>query len=210
MGGLLAVTRVIDGLNERIGKAVAWLVLVAVLISAGNAVTRKLFSLSSNAWLELQWYLFGAVFMLGAAWTMRTNEHVRVDVLSSRLRKPTRDRIEVFGLIVFFAPFVLIHLYYSTPFFVTSYTSGEFSTNAGGLIVWPAKFMVLLGFFLLTLQGISQLIKRIAIIRGELEDEEAPAHAVAEVERLKQEIAHEEAVAPAPRPGGPGGPTGSA
>jgi TRAP-type mannitol/chloroaromatic compound transport system permease small subunit len=208
MGGLLAVSRVIDGLNERIGKLVAWLVLVAVLISAGNAVTRKLFSLSSNAWLELQWYLFGAVFMLGAAWTMKTNEHVRVDVLSSRLRKPTRDRIEVFGLIVFFAPFVLIHLYYSTPFFITSYTSGEFSTNAGGLIVWPAKGLVMLGFLLLTLQGVSELIKRIAIIRGELDDVHAPAHASAEVERLKQEIAHEAVAAPGPK-GGASGPPGS-
>jgi TRAP-type mannitol/chloroaromatic compound transport system permease small subunit len=170
MGGLLALSRGIDFVNGRLGRLVAWLVLAAVLISAGNAVSRKLFNMSSNAFLEIQWYLFGIVFMIGASWTMKTNEHVRVDVLSSRWSKALRDKIEVFGLIVFFFPFALAHLYYSIPFFWESWRTQEWSTNAGGLIIWPAKFAVLLGFFLLSLQGVSNLIKRIAIIRGELDE----------------------------------------
>lgn len=172
MGGMLAFSRAVDGLNERLGKLTAWLVLAAVVISAGNATSRYALNIASNAWLEMQWYLFGVVFMIGAAWTMRANEHVRVDVISSRLSKGLRDRIEVFGLIVFFFPFVLLHLYYSWPFFLTSIRSGEVSTNAGGLIVWPAKFMVLFGFVLLTLQGISELIKRVAVIRGLVEEKD--------------------------------------
>ncbi len=170
MGGLLAVSRTIDAVNTFLGRSAAWLVLVAVLISAGNATSRKLFNMSSNAWLELQWYLFGVVFMLGAAWTMKLNEHVRVDVVSSRLSKKLRDRIEIFGLLAFFFPFVLIHVYESIPFFLTSWRTQEWSTNAGGLIIWPAKFMVLFGFIMLSLQGVSQLIKRIAIIRGDLDE----------------------------------------
>lgn len=168
MSSLLALSRAIDRMNEWIARVVAWLVLVAVLISAGNAVSRKVFSVSSNAWLEMQWYLFGAVFMLGAAWTMKRNEHVRVDVLSSRLRKPVRDRIEVFGLIVFFAPFVILHIWHSWPFFLTSWRQQEVSTNAGGLIIWPAKFLIFIGFVTLGIQGISELIKRIAVLRGDL------------------------------------------
>lgn len=166
MAFLLALSRAIDRMNEWIARIAAWLVLLAVLISAGNAVSRKVFSISSNAWLELQWYLFGAVFMLGAAWTMKLNEHVRVDVLSSRLRKRTRDRIEIFGLIVFFAPFVLLHIYHSGPFVMSSWQQQEMSANAGGLILWPAKLLILVGFILLGLQGISELIKRVAVVRG--------------------------------------------
>jgi len=135
MGGLLSVSRMIDAVNEKIGKWTAWLVLLAVVVSAGNATIRKIFNMSSNAWLELQWYLFGVVFMLGAAWTMKANEHVRVDVVSSRLSKYVRDRIEILGLLVFFFPFVLIHLYYSWPFFLVSWRTQEWSTNAGGLII---------------------------------------------------------------------------
>jgi TRAP-type mannitol/chloroaromatic compound transport system permease small subunit len=172
MQALLSFSRLIDGVNERLGKLTAWLVLAAVLISAGNATVRKVFNWSSNGLLEAQWYLFGVVFMIGAAWTMKTNEHVRVDVISSKLAKRTRDRIEVLGLIAFFFPFALVHLYYSYPFFMTSFRTQEMSTNAGGLIIWPAKFLVLFGFFLLTLQGVSQLIKRVAIIRGDLEEQD--------------------------------------
>lgn len=168
MSSLLALSRAIDLMNEWIARAVAWLVLAAVLISAGNAVSRKMFSVSSNAWLELQWYLFGAVFMLGAAWTMKRNEHVRVDVVSSRLHKRTRDRIELFGLLVFFAPFVILHIWHSLPFFLSSWQQQEVSTNAGGLIIWPAKLLILIGFILLGIQGISELIKRIAVLRGDL------------------------------------------
>ncbi len=188
MGGLLPFSRAIDAVNERIGKLCAWLVLAAVLISAGNATIRKVFNMSSNAWLELQWYLFGVVFMLGAAWTMKANEHVRVDVVSSRLAKTTRDRIEVIGLIAFFFPFVLLHIYYSWPFFVTSFRTQEWSTNAGGLIIWPAKFMVLFGFVLLALQGVSELIKRIAIMRGELEEKDEMKGHAAEVAHVVEAI----------------------
>lgn len=177
MGGLLSFSRVVDSINERLGKATAWLVLAAVLVSAGNATVRKVFNWSSNGLLEAQWYLFGVVFMIGAAWTMKANEHVRVDVVSSRLSKVIRDRIELFGLIVFFFPFVLVHLYYSVPFFWESWRTQEWSTNSGGLIIWPAKFMVLFGFFLLTLQGVSELIKRVAVMRGIIyEKDEMKAH----------------------------------
>lgn len=177
MDGLLSFSRIVDSVNERLGKATAWLVLAAVVVSAGNATVRKVFNWSSNGLLEAQWYLFGVVFMIGAAWTMKANEHVRVDVVSSRLSKVVRDRIELFGLIVFFFPFALVHLYYSYPFFMTSFRTQEWSTNAGGLIVWPAKFLVLFGFFLLTLQGVSELIKRIAVMRGVIhEKDEMKAH----------------------------------
>ncbi len=185
---LLSISRVIDAINERLGKMTAWLVLAAVGISAGNATVRKVFNWSSNGLLEAQWYLFGVVFMIGAAWTMKANEHVRVDVVSSRLVKSTRDRIEVFGLLAFFFPFALVHLYYSYPFFMTSFRTQEFSTNAGGLIIWPAKFMVLFGFFLLTLQGVSELIKRIAVITGALEEKDEMKGHEAEVLHVVEAI----------------------
>jgi len=162
-------------LNTWVGRAAAWLVLAAVVISAGNAISRKLFSLSSNAWLELQWYLFGAVFMLGAAWTLKLNEHVRIDILSSRLSKRARDRLDIVGHLTLLFPFVLLHINTAAPFFLGSYRSGEVSTNAGGLIIWPAKLMVLIGFVLLLLQGVSELIKRIAILRGVIPDDAVPA-----------------------------------
>ncbi len=184
MTGLLGFARIVDAINERIGKWVAWLVLAAVVVSAGNAIIRKVFSTSSNAWLELQWYLFGAVFMLGAAWTLRCNEHIRIDIVSSRFAKRSRDKLDVFGHIVFLLPFVLIHIWTSWPFFMTSFRSGEVSTNAGGLILWPAKGLVLLGFVLLFFQALSELIKRIAILRGDLEDEAETQGQQAEVERL--------------------------
>lgn len=171
MRPLLALSRGIDALNAWIGRTAAWLVLAAVVVSAANAVSRKLFSLSSNAWLELQWYLFGAVFMLGAAWTLRLNEHVRIDILSSHLSKRSRDRLDVAGHLLFLFPFVLIHIDTGWPFFINSFWSGEVSTNAGGLIIWPAKFVVVAGFVLLLLQGVSELIKRVAILRGIIPDE---------------------------------------
>jgi TRAP-type mannitol/chloroaromatic compound transport system permease small subunit len=184
MRGLLGFARVVDAINERIGQWVSWLVLAAVVVSAGNAIIRKVFSTSSNAWLELQWYLFGAVFMLGAAWTLRCNEHIRIDIVSSRFAKRSRDKLDVFGHIVFLLPFVLLHIWTSWPFFLTSFRSGEVSTNAGGLILWPAKGLVLLGFVLLFFQAISELIKRVAILRGDLADEAETQGQQAEVERL--------------------------
>ncbi len=194
MQGLLGISRLVDVVNERIGKVTAWAILVAVLVSAINAIIRKVFGTSSNAWLELQWYLFGAVFMLCASWTLKANEHIRIDIVSGRLSKRGRDWIDIFGHLFFLLPFVAVMIYLSWPFFIRSYESGEVSTNAGGLIIWPAKGLILLGFTVLGLQWLSELIKRIAIMRGELEDEHASggghaASAEAEAERLLQELA---------------------
>jgi TRAP-type mannitol/chloroaromatic compound transport system permease small subunit len=194
VSGLLGISRLIDAVNERIGKITAWAIVVAVLVSAINAIIRKVFGTSSNAWLELQWYLFGAVFMLCASWTLKANEHIRIDIFSSRLTKRSRDGIDIFGHLFFLLPFVALMIYLSTPFFLRSYQSGEVSTNAGGLLIWPAKGLILLGFVLLAFQWFSELVKRIAIRRGELVDEHdgAGGHgaaAEAEAERLLQELA---------------------
>lgn len=174
MGLMVSLSRLIDGLTERVGRLAAWLVLAAVLISAGNAISRKAFSLSSNALLEAQWYLFGAVFMLGAAWTLKRNEHIRIDILSSRLPKRFRDWLEIIGHAFFLIPFALIHVYFSVPFFMSAFRSGEVSTNVGGLPIWPAKLLILVGFTLLLIQGFSELIKRIALATGHLTEETEP------------------------------------
>ncbi len=192
--GLLGISRTIDYLNERIGKITAWAIVVAVLVSAINAIIRKVFGASSNAWLELQWYLFGAVFMLCASWTLKANEHIRIDIISNKLTKRGRDWVDIFGHLLFLLPFVVVMIYLSFPFFIRSYQSAEISTNAGGLIIWPAKALILIGFILLGFQWLSELIKRVAIMRGELEDEHAAggghaAAAEAEAERLLQELA---------------------
>jgi len=178
MGSLLALSRIIDRINEFFGRNVAWLVLAAVLISAGNATIRKVFDMSSNAWLEVQWYLFGAVFMLAAGYTLRKNEHVRIDVLAGNLSKRTRDWIDLMGHFLFLLPFCLMMTYLAWPFFWRSFQSGEMSSNAGGLIIWPAKASVLLGFILLTAQAVSEIIKRIAIIRGLIEEETGHDHSM--------------------------------
>ena len=205
MSGLLGISRLIDAANERIGKVTAWAIVVAVLVSAINAIVRKVFGTSSNAWLELQWYLFGAVFMLCASWTLRANEHIRIDIVSNRLTKRGRDWIDIFGHLLFLLPFVAVMIYLSLPFFWRSYTSGEISTNAGGLLIWPAKGLILLGFILLALQWASELIKRILIMRGELEDEHAAgghqAAAEAEAERLLNELAETNKLGEAPGDG---------
>jgi TRAP-type mannitol/chloroaromatic compound transport system permease small subunit len=167
---LLAVSRLIDAINAAIGRWVSWLLLAAVLISAGNALIRKIFDTSSNAWLEVQWYLFGTVFMLAAAYTLQRNEHVRIDVLAGNFKKRTRDWIDLLGHIFFLLPFCLMMTYFAWPFFWRSFTSGEMSSNAGGLIIWPAKASILVGFVLLNLQAFSEIIKRFAIIRGDLEE----------------------------------------
>lgn len=170
MNILLALSRAIDRITEIVGKNVAWLILVAVLISAGNATIRKVFDISSNAWLEVQWYLFGTVFLLAAAYTLQKNDHVRIDFVSNMLTKRTRDWIDLFCHIFFLLPFTILITYLALPWVLKSYNSGEISANAGGLILWPAKIMVLIGFGLLTLQGISEIIKRWAVITGLIED----------------------------------------
>lgn len=166
MSGLLAISRGVDWLNERIGKAMMWLVLAAVVVSATNAVVRYAFNVSSNAWLELQWYLFGAVFLLGAAYTLKQNEHIRIDIVSSRLSQNARNWIDVIGHLLFLAPLCVLMLWLGVPFFLRSFASGEVSSSAGGLIVWPAKLLVPLGFALLLAQAFSELIKRIAFMKG--------------------------------------------
>lgn len=168
MKALLPLARLIDRINGFVGRTVAWLLLAAVLVSAANAVIRKSFNVSSNSWLELQWYLFGAVFMICAAWTLREDEHVRVDVLSSRLSPKARAVIDLCCHILFLMPFALVLAYLAWPFFMTSFASGEQSSNAGGLIRWPAKLWVLIGFVLLSAQGISEIIKRAAQLTGTL------------------------------------------
>lgn len=167
---LLRVSHAIDWVNQRIGQAVSWLILVAVLVGAGNAIIRKVFSVSSNAWLELQWYLFAAVFLLAAAYTLQLNEHVRIDVVSSRYTHRAQAWIDIFGTLVFLLPMTLLIVWLSWPVFIESYVRHEMSTDAGGLVRWPAKLLVPIGFALLTAQGLSELIKRAAFLRGLLPD----------------------------------------
>lgn len=170
MGLLLSISRGIDWLNTAIGRTVFWLVLAAVLVSAVNAVIRYAFNMSSNAWLELQWYFFGAIFMLCAGYTLLRNEHIRIDVVSTRLSPKTRNWIEIVGGVLFLLPMSIGIMWLSWPIFMNAIVSGEQSSNAGGLIRWPARLMIPIGFFLLSLQGISELIKRIAVMRGLIPD----------------------------------------
>jgi TRAP-type mannitol/chloroaromatic compound transport system permease small subunit len=168
MKPLLALSRAIDALNERLSWVADWLVFLSCLISAGNAFSRYAFSISSNAWLEIQWYMFGAVVMLGASFTLRRNEHVRVDIVYSNLSTRRQIGIDIFGTILFLLPATIIMAYLSWPVFYNSWTEGEISGNAGGLIRWPIKIFLPLGFALLSLQGISELIKRIAMLTGHM------------------------------------------
>ncbi|MEB2847872.1 TRAP transporter small permease subunit [Rhizobiales bacterium RZME27] len=179
MTAFLSVSRAIDAMNTLLGKAVSWLLLAAVLISAINAVTRKLFNLSSNAWLEAQWYLFSAAFLLAAAWTLLSSEHVKVDLVYGQLSRRTQLWIEVLGTIFFLLPFCLITIYLSWPIVLSKFQSGEVSNNTGGLVLWPVWAMIPLGFGFLALQGVSELIKRIAILRGAIPDAVALADAEA-------------------------------
>ncbi|QKC80515.1 TRAP transporter small permease subunit [Mesorhizobium sp. NZP2077] len=170
MEGPLALSRGIDRLNEFIGKSVSWLILLAILVSAANAIIRKIFDISSNAWLELQWYLFGAAFMLAAAYTLKQNEHIRIDIVYGMFSRRVQHWIDLLGHILFLMPFVTLMVIYFVPYVSLSIRSGEMSNNSGGLIVWPAKAILLVGFFLLALQGISEIIKKIAIMRGVMDD----------------------------------------
>ena len=184
MNLLLRLSRAIDALNRRVGRSVLWLVLVAVLISAINAVTRKLFNLSSNAFLELQWYLFSAIFLLGAGYTLLHNEHVRIDVISARLSPRTRAAIDIVGTLFFLLPMALIILKLSWPLFVDAFWSGEVSSNAGGLTRWPVKLLIPAGFALLALQGVSELIKRIGFLQGLCPDPTEKLHTLTPEEEL--------------------------
>lgn len=167
---LLAFSQLIDALNDRVGRAIGWLVLAAVLVSAGNAVMRYSFSLSSNAWLEIQWYLFSAIFLLGAGYTLKKNAHVRIDVIAGRFSKRGQARIDILGGLLFLMPMAVIIMYLSWPMFMQSYLGHEISGDAGGLIRWPVKLLIPVGFALLVLQGLSEIIKRIAYLRGAIPD----------------------------------------
>lgn len=170
MGALLALARVIDRINEFIGKSVSWLILVAVLVSATNAAVRKIFDISSNAWLEAQWYLFGAAFLLAAAYTLKQNEHIRIDIVYGAFSRRVQHWIDLFGHVFFLMPFLVLMLWLMFPWLMMSVRSGEVSTNSGGLIIWPAKSLLLIGFALLFAQGISEIIKKIAVMRGLIAD----------------------------------------
>jgi TRAP-type mannitol/chloroaromatic compound transport system permease small subunit len=162
---LLKLSNAIDALTERVGRAARWLILVTVLISAGNALARYALHVSSNAWLEIQWYLFSAVFLLCAGYALKHNQHVRVDVVASRLSPRAQAWIEIFGTLVFLLPMALLILKLSWPVFLISWKSGEVSANANGLILWPARLLLPAGFALLVLQGVSELIKRVDSLR---------------------------------------------
>jgi TRAP-type mannitol/chloroaromatic compound transport system permease small subunit len=191
VNGLLKISRVIDAINLQIGKKVAWLILLAVIVAAVNAIIRKVFNVSSNAWLELQWMLFGAVFLMCASWTLQVKEHIRIDIVNSMLPRRVRQWIDLLGHLFFLLPFTILIVYHSWPFFWRSYAINEQSLSAGGLAQWPAKGLVVVGFVMLTVQGISEVIKQIAIMTGRLEDEEiAGGHAAAaeaEAQRLLEQ-----------------------
>lgn len=170
MGAMLALSRGIDRANELIGRGVSWLILIAVVVSATNAIIRKTLNTSSNAWLELQWYLYGAAFLLAAAYTLKQNEHIRIDIVYGAFSRRVQHWIDLLGHIFFLMPFVLVMLYLLYPYVMMSIRSGEVSTNSGGLIIWPAKSLLLVGFVLLFLQGVSEIIKKIAVMRGLIED----------------------------------------
>jgi TRAP-type mannitol/chloroaromatic compound transport system permease small subunit len=188
MSSLLSLSRLIDRLNERVGHAFYWLVLVTVLISAANAVVRKVFNYSSNGLLEIQWYFFSAIFLFLAGYTLLRNEHVRIDVISSRLSKRAQTWIDILGTLFFLFPMAFLLMWLSWPVFTEAYQRNEVSTNAGGLIIWPARLLVPIGFFLLLLQGVSELIKRFAFLKGIIPDPSEKHVAKTAEEELAEEI----------------------
>jgi TRAP-type mannitol/chloroaromatic compound transport system permease small subunit len=166
----LRLSRAIDWLNETVGKYAYWLILVAVLISTGNAIMRYSFNMSSNSWLEIQWYLFSFVFLFCAGYTLLHNQHVRIDILTSHLPGRAKAWIDILGTLLFLLPMAITIMWLSWPVFTDAYRSNEISTNAGGLLIWPARLMVPAAFLLLVLQGFSELIKRVAFLRGLIPD----------------------------------------
>ncbi len=184
MQPLLALARGIDRVNEIIGRAVTWAIFAAIIISAANAIVRKVFSTSSNAWLEAQWYLFGAAFMLAAAYTLKNNEHIRIDIFYGTRSRRTQHWIDLFGHVVFLFPFVVLMAWMLVPYALQAWRIGQISTNAGGLIIWPARAVLAGGFILLVAQAISEIIKKIAVMRGLIEDPHpfVSAHEAAEME----------------------------
>lgn len=166
MQALLTISRLIDAINDRIGRLMMWFILAATLISAVNAIIRKVFGTSSNAWLEVQWYLFAAVFLLGGGYAFLRNAHVRIDFLSSKFSARTRNWVDIVGIVVFLTPLCLLLIVEGWPVFARAWASGEMSSNAGGLIRWPVYLLIPLGFAILLLQGVSEIIKRAAFLTG--------------------------------------------
>lgn len=190
MQALLKLSRGIDAFTRWTGKRLAWLILVAVIISAVNAVVRKAFDVSSNSWLELQWVLFSIVFLLCSPWTLLDNEHIRIDIFNSMMPKKARNLIDIIGHAFFLLPLTIVMMITGVPFFQRSFDLNEQSGNAGGLPQWPAKSLIMIAFAFLFVQGISELIKRIAVMRGLIPDpHESQVKAIeAEVEHLVQAI----------------------
>ncbi|MEW6097681.1 MAG: TRAP transporter small permease subunit [Pseudomonadota bacterium] len=191
MSALLKLSGLIDRINLLVGKLTMWLVLGAVLISAGNAIVRKVFNMSSNALLEIQWYLFAAVFMLGVGYTLLHNAHVRIDFISSRLSKRTNAIIDVLGIIAFIIPLSLILINLSWPLFYKAYVSGEMSQNAGGLVRWPVYLLMPVGFSILLVQSVSELIKRVAFLAGHRSEPFTFNEEKSEEQKLAEELARE-------------------
>ncbi|MEA2789454.1 MAG: hypothetical protein QOG73_1860 [Acetobacteraceae bacterium] len=185
MQSLLKLSRGIDAFTRWVGRRLAWLILVAVVISAVNAVVRKVFDTSSNSWLELQWVLFSIVFLLCSAWTLLDNEHIRIDIVNNMLPKQVRNSIDIIGHLFFLMPLCIIMIITGVPFFRRSVEINEQSGNAGGLPQWPAKSLIMIGFAMLLVQGISELIKRIAVMRGLIPDPHA-----SQVPALEAEVEH--------------------
>ena len=188
MNALLKLSRQIDVLTERIGKAALWLVLVVVLVSAANAIMRYVFNFSSNAFLEIQWYLFGLIFLSCSGYTLLRNEHVRIDLISGKLSKRGQTWIDIIGILFFLMPMAIAIMILSWPVFIHALESNEMSNSAGGLIVWPARFIVPAGFFLLILQAISELIKRIGFLKGLCADPTEKRNALTPEEELAAAI----------------------
>ena len=188
MNGLLKISRGIDWLNVQVGKWVIWLILASTVISGVNAVVRKVFNMSSNAYLEVQWYLFAASFLLAAGFTLLHGEHVKIDVISGKLSKRKQIWIDVIGFAFFLTPVCIAILWYGIPFFIQGYTSNEMSSNAGGLIRWPVYLMIPIGFTLLLLQGLSEFIKRIAFLKGLIDDPTVKKQAKTAEEELAEEL----------------------
>ena len=189
---LLPISRGIDSANRWIGRILAWALLLAVVVSTVNAVIRKVFDTSSNSWLELQWILFSMVFMLCSPWTLLSNEHIRIDIVNNMMPKPVRNTIDAVGHAFFLVPLCIIMVLTGVPFFEESWLTNEQSMNAGGLPQWPTKSLVAIGFFLLLLQGLSELVKRLSVMRGLIADpHESQKDAIeAEVEHIVDALEH--------------------
>ncbi len=193
MDALLKLSSGVDALSSQIGRLIRWLVLASVLISAGNAIIRKIFNVSSNAFLEIQWYLFAGVFLLGAGFAFMRNAHVRIDFISGKLSRRTNAIIDIAGIIVFLIPLCVIMVWLSWPLFTNAWVSGEMSQNAGGLIRWPAYLLMPLGFGLLLIQALAELVKRIAFLRGLRDEPMSIEGGKSDEELLAEELAAEAA-----------------